>query len=178
MIEPVAALLALSGVLALILSLKESRAVTRLKLQQCIPEGKVVYTDLDEPAEPLFSERYRIAGKPDYLVWDERLKVHIPVEVKTRYADKPCQNHVLQLAAYCLLVEETYGKPVPYGLLVYRDRISHRIAYDDLLKRHLLSIVEEMRLCLRKGAMKRNHDSSGRCASCQYRKMCSLSVEK
>ena len=57
-------------------------------------------------AEPLYASGANLAGKPDYLV--RRWRYVLPVEVKSGPAPaEPYRSHVLQLAAYCLLVEET-----------------------------------------------------------------------
>lgn len=130
MIEYVILLLIALAVIFLLISRKEHKVAEKVKDEYGIPDGNILYTDLNRPAKPLFSKRYRITGKPDYIVLDDKLNVPIPVEVKSGYADKPYWNHVLQLAAYCLLIEETYGKPVPYGLIVYGDGSQHRIPCD------------------------------------------------
>ena len=31
-------------------------------------------------------------------------------------------SHIYQLASYCLLVEKTYGKRPPYGIIHYKDQ--------------------------------------------------------
>ena len=33
-----------------------------------IPDGMILYSDLNIPAVPLFSKRSRLTGKPDYIV--------------------------------------------------------------------------------------------------------------
>jgi hypothetical protein len=52
-----------------------------VKKKYKIPEGKITYSDLNKPAKPYFSKRYRITGKPDYII--KRNKDFIPVEMKT-----------------------------------------------------------------------------------------------
>ena len=77
-----------------------------------LPSGTVVYSDTgawQRVEKPLRSRRYGIVGKPDYLVEmaDRGRKKTIPVEVKSRRRPAvPYEGHVLQLGAYCLLVEE------------------------------------------------------------------------
>ena len=77
-----------------------------------LPQGRVTYVDTgawDRTDRPLYSNRYRLTGRPDYLVRSRR---HIiPVEVKSGLApQQPYRTHLLQLAAYCLLVEEQEGR--------------------------------------------------------------------
>src|SRR5512136_1315330 len=74
-----------------------------------LPAGRVISADTSRwlPADrPLFSNLHRLSGKPDYLVRSRREL--IPVEVKSSRApaNGPREGHVLQLAAYCLLVAE------------------------------------------------------------------------
>jgi len=110
--------------------------------------GEMIYSDLDLPGRVLFSKRYGISGRPDYIIKDAAINAIIPVEVKSGQAKKPYWNHVLQLAAYCLLVEENYNKPVPYGLIVYADGKQHKVHFDSALRSYLLCTVKEMRRSL------------------------------
>lgn len=110
LILPVLIAFLLISALALhILSKRESTAARSIRVKNGIPSGIVVYSDLDRPGKALFSKRYGIAGKPDYIIKDGASNAHIPVEIKSGQAYKPYRNHVLQLAAYCLLVEENYN---------------------------------------------------------------------
>lgn len=176
MIEIIASLL-LFALLLFLISRRASKSAEKVRMNYGIPEGEVTYSDLDKPARPLFSERYLIAGKPDYIVRSERGEL-IPVEVKSGSADEPHRGHILQLAAYCLLVEEAYGSRVPYGVLVYSDGVQHRIDYTEELKRELLSTVSEMRRVLRSGMIERNHESERRCLSCSFSGVCEMALRK
>ena len=74
-----------------------------------LPTREILYADVGstfpQPA-PLISKRYRLSGRPDYLV---RVKDGIvPVELKSSpspSSGRPYDGHLFQLAAYCLLVE-------------------------------------------------------------------------
>lgn len=137
-----------------------------------IPEGELLYSDLDAPSEVLYSEAHLISGKPDYVLRDEMTGAYIPVEVKSGRARKPYWNHILQLAAYCILVEERYGTSVPYGTLVYGNGGQHRIEFTPDLREQVLATVDEMRTCLEDGSARRNHNAAVRCRSCAYRGEC------
>jgi hypothetical protein len=50
----------------------------------------------------------------------------------------------MQLACYCLLVEEETGERVPFGVIRYRDR-QLRVDYTDELRGSLLALLAEMR---------------------------------
>jgi hypothetical protein len=73
--------------------------------------GRILYTDTEANREVLTSDRYNLSGKPDYIL--EEHGELIPVERKSRAVDSrgAYDSECLQLAAYCLLVEERYGKP-------------------------------------------------------------------
>ena len=67
----------------------------------------------------------------------------MPVERKSRNVSQrgPFEGEVLQLAAYCLLVEEKYQTPVQRGRLQYLSR-SVDVAFDARLRRDLMSTLE------------------------------------
>jgi len=166
--------LALSAGLAYLLWTR-SRATRR---QTGLPEGEVIYADTEgwEECRPLYAPRWQLAGKPDYLVRVDGDT--IPVEVKPgRRAGTPYEGDVLQLAAYCLLVEENEGRPPPHGLLRYHDR-TFRIPYDDALREHLIAVMDEMRRGLRSGPLPRSHDDPTRCRYCGHRAICDDRLEQ
>lgn len=138
-----------------------------------LPAGRVTYVDTGawkRTERPLFSSEHRLTGRPDYLV-----RVHdqvIPVEVKSGAAPaRPYEAHVLQLAAYCLLVEEVEARPVPYGIVKYDDR-AFEIDYTPVLRERLLATLEAMRAGLGAPDVGRSHSEGRRCAGCGYRDGC------
>lgn len=133
--------------------------------------GDVTYVDHPEAkAELLVSERYGLRGRPDYILTEGDLI--IPVEVKTgRTPRGPLFSHILQIAAYCMLVEERYGKAPPHGVIRY-EGASHEIEYNEDLKKLLLGKLEEMRRALAKGEAHRNHNRPGKCIHCSRRDVC------
>lgn len=142
----------------------------RLKDKYHIQKGKVSYSDLSDSGSVLFSKKYRISGKPDYIV-NENGKM-IPVEFKTGSYSYPLKNHVFQLAAYCHLVEENYGGFVPFGVLVYDQVSEHRVSFDPCLRFELESTIKEMRSVLKTGRIVLNHSNSGRCKGCSMKGFC------
>jgi CRISPR-associated exonuclease Cas4 len=165
-------LLFVLSIVLLLASRKESMSAKNARKEYGIPRGKVVYTDLDRPAKPLFSRKFLIAGKPDYIIKDERTDALIPVEVKSGNAKKPHWGHVLQLAAYCLLIEEAYSVRVPYGLLVYADGKQHTVKFDHALRSEVISKADEMRRCLKQSGVTKGNRFEGRCLSCSVRGDC------
>lgn len=138
-----------------------------------LPAGRVVAADMggwQRLAQPLFSHTYQLTGRPDYVVADGADL--IPVEVKSgRAPARPYDSHVLQLATYCLLVEETSGRRPPYGILRYADE-TFEIPFTPELEEELLAVLEEMREDLEVGDAPRDHDDRYRCAACGYREVC------
>ena len=143
-----------------------------------LPQGRVVYTDTGgwgRLERPLFSREFQLTGKPDYLVADG--PDLIPVEVKSGHAPaQPYTSHILQLAAYCLLVEECYGRQPPYGIVKYADR-TFEVDYTPELEEELLATLEDMRADLAEGGAPRDHDDARRCRACGYRAQCDQSLE-
>jgi CRISPR-associated exonuclease Cas4 len=138
-------------------------------------EGEVKYVDDGKAKPKLFvSEKHNLRGRPDYvLLIDEN---HIPVEVKTgRVPRGPLFSHILQLAAYCLLVEEEYGRP-PYGILRY-GTADHQIDFDDELRTLVLTKMEDMRRIEKTGDAHRNHNRPGKCRFCSRRDVCPEKLE-
>ncbi|RME38279.1 MAG: CRISPR-associated protein Cas4 [Thermoflexia bacterium] len=145
----------------------------RLRARTGLPPGRIVATDVGpwrRLDRPLLSRRHHLVGRPDYIVADGMDL--IPVEVKSARAPaRPYDSHVLQLAAYCLLVAETSGHRPPYGLLRYADR-TFQIPYTRELEDELLALLEEMREALERGDAPRHHRNARRCQACGYREVC------
>lgn len=143
----------------------------RLRQRAGLPAGGVRYADAGDTRVPLLrSDRYGLQGRPDYVVQDGRH--YIPVEVKSGDAPAvPYDSHRLQLAAYCLLVEEATGKAPPHGVIRYDDR-AVRVPYDAALRGELLATIEEMRRHLRAGESPPPTPFPARCAYCGYVHAC------
>ncbi|MBU0493033.1 MAG: Dna2/Cas4 domain-containing protein [Chloroflexi bacterium] len=139
--------------------------------QAGLPRGRVVYQDTTgEPARPLFSNRYRLTGRPDYVI-QERGAV-VPMEVKPgRTAQQPYDGDVLQLGAYCLLVEESEHRRPPHGYLRYADH-TFQIPYTDELRTAVLDALDDIRHDLRARDVAPSHDDPARCRGCGLRDEC------
>lgn len=138
-----------------------------------LPTGRVTYVDTgawDRCERPLFSRQFRLTGRPDYLI--DVGQAVVPVEVKSGAAPpQPYATHVLQLAAYCLLVEEQESRTPPYGIVKYRDR-AFEVEYTPALRSHLIEMLETMRHDLSEREVDRGHDDPARCRACGYRDRC------
>ncbi len=148
-----------------------------LRRKTGLPWLRVVASDADagRPLEkPLFAARYRLTGKPDYLL--KRGAVTIPVEVKpARHATEPYESDLMQLAAYCLLVEETTGYAPPYGLLRYAET-TFRLTYTPAVREKLLDILDEMQEALDAADCDRSHEEPPRCRGCGFADICEQSL--
>lgn len=171
-----AALIVLALGLALLVRGRRQAAATGL------PAGQVVYDDSgawEAVEQPLLSRRYGLVGRPDYLV---RLRVGraeqiIPVEVKSRRRPRtPTANHIMQLATYCLLIEDTHKTRPDYGLLRYADA-TLKIPYTDDLRRAVLETADAIRRGRHVRDLDRDHNDKARCFGCGYRNACGQAVE-
>lgn len=170
-----ALLLLLAGGLLLAYS-RRARAAAGL------PQGRVVYSDTgawERVEKPLRSRRHGLVGRPDYLVrhTENGKTTVIPVEVKSRRRPAaPAESHVLQLAAYCLLVEETYKARPAYGLLHYADA-TLQIPYTDALRQAVLATADDIRRGRHAADLHRDHTDPARCRGCGYRHACGEALD-
>jgi CRISPR-associated exonuclease Cas4 len=158
----------------LIWSWRRRKWVAKEKEKSGIPQGKIIYTDLNRPAQALFSARLGLVGKPDYIV--EINSKHIPVEVKSSKARRPYRSHVLQLATYCLLIEDVYNETVPFGILAYSDGQQFIIPFVAVLKEDVIKTISEMRVQLASKSAERNHNVPAKCKFCPFRKFCNQRI--
>ncbi len=150
----------------------------RMRADSGVPDGDVVYDDAGswyEVSKPLFSKRLMLTGKPDYVVRAENGSL-IPVEFKSSKAPiQPYDGHVLQLAAYCALVESHFGKRPSHGIIRYENK-SFNIDYTPHLEDELLAVLEEMRFDLEEEDVARNHEAWQRCKGCGFKEVCGDSL--
>jgi len=140
-----------------------------------LEEGEIKYVDnLEKKSKLLKSEKYKLRGKPDLIL--EKDGYPIPVEVKTgRVPEGPFFSHILQIAVYCLLVEEDMGEKPPYGIIRYGET-EFDIEYDEDLKKLLLEKLKVMRMYIKNQDVHRNHNREGKCKNCSRRKICEESL--
>jgi CRISPR-associated exonuclease Cas4 len=150
----------------------------RAQIDAGLPIGRVIYADTGEwraVEKPLFSIAHRLAGKPDYLV--RRGRQIIPIEVKSATApgSGPRRSHLLQLAAYCLLIEENYHQRPKTGIVKYADRV-FEVDYTPELESQLLDVIDSMRNDQSSSEVHRSHTEPARCTRCGVRSACSESL--
>ena len=143
-----------------------------------VPAGEIVFQDTEqiELLEPLVSHTLRLTGKPDYLI--RTTEGLVPVEVKSRACGDrgPYEGEVAQVAAYCLLVEDVFGEPVPYGVLQFADR-EVRVPFTAKRREKVLAVLAEMRALDGAADVARSHESPARCRGCGMRAGCGDSID-
>jgi CRISPR-associated exonuclease Cas4 len=163
------------GLALILLALIALISALRLRAATGLPWAPVVYHDADAwtPERPLVARRLGLVGKPDYLI-QMRGRL-IPVEVKPgRNAAHPYESDLMQLAAYCVLIEETTGAAPPYGLLRYAER-TFRLSYTARVREEVLTLLDEMRNALDNDC-DRSHDDPARCRGCGFLSQCDQAI--
>jgi len=138
-----------------------------------VPAGDIVFQDTGriEMIEPLVSHSLRLTGKPDYLI--RTMEGLIPIEVKSRICGLrgAYEGEVAQVAAYCMLVEDVFGEPAPFGLLQFTDREA-KVPFTDGRRAKLLALMAEMWELEGVEDVVRSHESLARCRGCGVRAQC------
>jgi len=147
---------------------------SRRQKEAGLPGGRVIYADTrawGAPLEkPLYDSKLGLSGKPDYLV--EQKGQIVPIEVKSgRAPESPYDSHIFQLAAYCLLVDKTYNRRPPYGIIHYPAR-TFAVDYTPALESALLDLLAEMRRDDPRAEVDCSHDQPARCRRCGFRNVC------
>ena len=160
--------------------LQSTERVDKLRDDYKLGEGEIeAPDDLTTKSPVLKSDKHNLAGRPDYILHEDG--VRIPVEVKTgRRPRAPFFSHVLQTGAYCLLIEEMYGKSPPGGQLRYGlETEPHTVEWEPKLKAIVLEKLEEMNDALAgRSEVHRNHNRPGKCQNCSRRRGCSERLDK
>jgi CRISPR-associated exonuclease Cas4 len=142
-----------------------------------LPTGEIFYSDSgawQKVEKALINRQHGLIGKPDYLVQvtEKGRTFTIPVEVKSaKRPVAPHAGHILQLGAYCLLVEEAYQRTPPYGLLHYADA-TFRIPFTTELRQEVMRAAEALRRDQQASQVLRSHKDVGRCRACGYQHGC------
>ncbi len=149
----------------------------RLRRESGLPRGQVLHSDMDSERRgtPLTSRRFGLTGTPDYIV--ETGEGLVPVEVKPSRTDtEPRESHLLQVLAYCLLLEEQEGKRPPYGLLRYSTE-TFKVDYNVRTRQHIISAIAEMREAAEQQEIHRSHDVPAKCRMCSYHTVCDEALQ-
>ncbi len=141
-----------------------------------LPKGELLYSDnkvLQNLPKLLHDPELELVGRPDYVIRDDAGFL-IPVELKSATAPKQAYaSHIVQLMAYCRLVDVHFGQRPPYGIIQYKDR-AFKIAYSRKNEQKLYDLISQFRDSSSNG--KRSHNSPGRCRGCGYASICDQSL--
>jgi CRISPR-associated exonuclease Cas4 len=177
-LEVIALIWLLGASIFLYYVLRGTEIASKLRTLHGIEKGKVFYTDkIDNKSEVLISKKFQVSGRPDSIIKiDDK---YIPVELKTGRVPKgPYFSHILQIAAYCVLVEDKYGIRPPYGIIKYGKEKEFKIDYTPELKELLNEKVNEMQKAINGKKLHRNHNRIGKCRYCSRRKKCPERLDK
>lgn len=144
-----------------------------------LPEGKLVYEDVDGEGEWLSSSAYPLIGKPDYVVLlpDGR---PVPIALTLHHNDvaAPLPHHQVQVAAYCLILEEYFPQTLPtHGLLRYAER-EFTIPYTSALRKKVLRHLTYMGQCSTQESPALAHQRITKCRACVFQSICPVGRTK
>ncbi len=167
-----------------VLGLKRTRPIT-YKMQEGLLEHEHV-TELEErrslrsyglsAGERLFNVRLvsptlNLTGVLDMLILTETEA--IPVEFKNNLFDQVGQNHLMQLAAYSLIIEEKWHRPVERAFVHFiPTKHSRQVKMDDTIKRRLLDRLQQVNQMINTENLPDATSVRGRCGDCELRNFC------
>lgn len=176
-------ILLLAATLALIVGIVLLRGSQRRRQQLGLPNGDVFYQDHSgQPmqAVALRSKVYGVHGRPDCLI--RNADGIIPVELK-KSARPPSRggvypNHLIQVLAYIILVRESYGEQVPYGLVIYGGETARKVIPTPENLAWFGEVVAAVRAARGLERPDRSHNQLNRCRGCGLRNSCDQSLGK
>jgi CRISPR-associated exonuclease Cas4 len=143
-----------------------------------LPEGELVYEDADGEGEPLSSSAYPLVGKPDYIVQlpDGR---PVPIELKLGVHDAtiPYTNHSVQVAAYCLILEDYFVEAPTHGILRYAD-CEFTIEYTPALRKKVIKLLTEMERCSEQQPPPLAKQRVAKCRACVFQPVCPVGRDR
>ncbi len=157
---------------------RRQRLLTERHRALGLPEGELVYEDADGEGEPLSSSAYPLVGKPDYIVQlpDGR---PVPIELKLGVHDAtiPYSNHSLQVAAYCLILEDYFVEAPTHGILRYAD-CEFTIEYTPALRKKVIKLLTEMERCSEQQPPPLAKQRVAKCRACVFQPVCPVGRDR
>lgn len=143
-----------------------------------LPAGELVYEDADGEGEPLTSNTYPLVGKPDYIVQLPN-GCPVPVELKlnVQHASAPYSNHTIQLAAYCLILEDYFEQTPTHGVLRYAD-CEFTVPYSPALRKKVIRLLTEMARCSERQPPPLKTQRAAKCRACSFQAICPIGRNK
>ncbi len=157
---------------------QRQRLITERRRALGLPDGELVYEDADGAGEPLSSNVYPLLGKPDYVVQlpDGR---PVPIELKLTVHDAtvPYSNHMVQVAAYCLILEDYFVQAPTHGILRYADR-EFTVEYTPALRKKVIKLLAEMERCSEQQPPPLAKQRAAKCRACSFQPICPVGRSK
>jgi CRISPR-associated exonuclease Cas4 len=129
----------------------------------------------------LISKKYKLSGSPDYILVTKHGE-YIPLEIKWAEPTKEGKaknDHILQMVAYALLLEQSTKKTIRRGAIFYLKPegklIEINISYD--LKLQLIKILKRINEII-EGKREPKPISREKCMSCNYKLYCPFKLNQ
>ncbi|GHO92308.1 hypothetical protein KSF_023560 [Reticulibacter mediterranei] len=137
-----------------------------------LPSGELVYEDADGEGEPLSSRETPLAGKPTYIIQLQDGRP-VPIEVKpgVQNLKQPESNHIVQIGAHCLILEDYFDELPTHGVLRYADR-EFVVDYTPALRKKVLRLLKEMDNCSEDHPPALNRQRAAKCRACLFQPIC------
>jgi CRISPR/Cas system-associated exonuclease Cas4 (RecB family) len=143
-----------------------------------LPPGQLVYENTDGLGEPITSDIHPLTGKPSYVVkLPNSLLLPIDIKPVAQNAMTPAPHHVLQLATYCLILEEYAEQAPTHGILRYLDR-EFTVEYTPALRKKVIRLLKEMDLCSAQQPPAIKKQKPAKCRACIYQPICPVGQGK
>jgi len=155
----------------LIYSFLQYLKIKKMRISIGIPKGEIKYIDGIRMIKPkvLYSKRFNLKGRPDLIIL--KGKEFIPLEDKPE-AERVYPEHLMELMAYCLLIEESFGLTPTHGILVLKDGRTEKISFTKKERERLLNTLGEMRGILKENKIPSPPEGEEKCSRCQYYEEC------
>ena len=103
----------------------------------------------------------------------------VPIELKLNVQDAsaPYSNHEVQVAAYCLILEDYFEQAPTHGILRYADR-EFTVEYTPALRKKVIRLLAEMARCSEKEPPPLTKQRATKCRSCVFQPMCPVGRDK
>ena len=119
---------------------------------------------------PLFSQEHGLTGRPDLVLETERSVAIVECKAGKATVNK---GLMLQMHAYSVMAEQTFGKPSVACLLVSANgRHMKKVAFPSGFPDEFMRALADMRAMLDAGNMPSSSASTGKCAQCEYLNWC------
>lgn len=157
---------------------RRQRLITEHHRALGLPEGKLVYEDADGKGDLLTSDDYPLVGKPDYIVQaPDGRPVPIELKLNVQEAPQPYSNHIIQIGAYCLLLEDYFEQPPLHGILRYADR-EFTVDYTPALRKKVIRLLTEMAQYDHQKRPPLAKQKASKCRACAFQPICPVGRNK